>query len=337
MQKTLAPNSTPPATNNFDVRAGDIIRQSGIIVPPDLIQRLKTLIVSRLREVRKSGEVKERLLAHTLNGGMGFNNEVAEKLMLLIEADKKNEVAATVQKTEKPKQEVILEKPLVISSPSVTPSVPSTPSITPKVSLPPKPQTEISLPPTASKSVTPSIPVKPLPTKLTPRPVPSSADVRAAAPVLKITEEKFKPKMQEVTMPVAPKPPVTTAIPQTPSGRVKVEDVAYKPRLMGPIEELREMDLVEFRRLSPKPRVAADKIIVKVDLLAKEGYDKKIKGIEAWKKSSLNQLYNTLLSESLNKAKPIVQIIQEKIIAKQETLSEEEFKVIMDLNRVLKF
>ncbi len=97
------------------------------------------------------------------------------------------------------------------------------------------------------------------------------------------------------------------------------------------------MTLLEFRRLSPKPKVAADKIVAKMELLSKEGFEKKLKGLEAWQKSSINKLYNALLSQSLNEAKPVAQIIAEKINAKQETLSEEEFKVIMELNRVLKF
>ncbi|MCX6778912.1 MAG: hypothetical protein NTU97_01630 [Candidatus Magasanikbacteria bacterium] len=337
MQKTLAPSLVPLATNNFEAQADSIIRQSGVSIPPDLLQRLKTLIISRLREVRKAGEVKERLLAHTLNGGMGLSAEVADKILLLIEATKKNEIIATPKENVAPKKEEIVLKEFP-SLPTISASAVETPSSQPPAaSLVPE-KKPIPLPkPVPASVVNQPKPISIPPTNLPFKTTPSSSDIRPSAPVLKITEEKSKPKMQEVSMPVVAKPPVTSAIPQTPSGRAKMDDVAFRPHLMGPVEELQQMNLVEFRRLSPKPRVAADKILTKVELLAKEGYDKKLKGIEAWQKSVLNQLYNALLSESLNKGKPVTQIISEKLSAQQETLSEEEFKVIMDLSRVLRF
>ena len=333
LQQSVVTNNLGPAVNDYENQAGLIIKQFGVAIQPDLFQRCKTIIISRLREVRKMGETKERLMAHTLNGGIGFNAELADKLLLLIENFKKKQTAGGAKEMVEPVQEIILKKfpelpvasEMVTEAPKVSPVI-STPTIKPVEPVKPAPVV-----------ATPPKPLPVAPTNLPFKTPPSSSDIRSAAPVLKITAEKFQPKVQEVRMPVAVKTPITTAIPQTPSGRSKMDDVSYSPRLVGPVEELKEMNLVEFRRLSPKPRVAADRIITKVELLAKEGYDKKLKGIEAWQKSVLNQLYNALLSESLNKAKPVAQVIAEKLTAKQETLSEEEFKVIMDLNRTLRF
>lgn len=350
MQKTSDVKINLPASNGYEAQAEEIIKQSGVAAAPDLRQRFKMIIISRLREVRKPGETKERLLAHTLNGGMGLSAEMAEKVMVLVEETKKKETK-TPSELVPAHPEIALEKPLAIPPTESVKALQSAPNLVKPPAQPPVPSPVTSVealpqskPPVVKPPVTaPPTLSKPAPSAIksslsSSSAVPSTADIRpAASPVLKITEEKSKPKIEEITMPVASKPPVTTAIPQTASGRAKLEDVAYKPRLMGPIEELKEMDFVEFRRLSPKPRVAADKITAKVDLLAKEGYERKLKGVEAWQKSPLNQLYKEMLSESLNKAKAIAQIIAEKTSAKQDVLSEEEFKVIMELNKLLRF
>lgn len=334
MQKTLPGGATKSGSNSFDSQAEEIIKTSDIVVGPELTQRFKTLIISYLREVRKSSEIKERLLAHTLNGGMGLTLEQAEKVIETIKDFKKKEGSQTIKEIKKPETAIILEPPLEITK-TETKIEPKASQAKEEPSMPVVKKETIAEP--KVESTTPSFKN---PTKLSPVKIklPSSSDIQTAAPILKIVEEKNKPKIEKMSFPEEqPKPPKTMAIPQTIGGRAKVEDVAYKPRLIGPIEELREMNLVEFRRFSPKPQVAADKIISKVELLAKEGYDKKIKGIEAWQKSQLFQLYNSLLSESLNEAKSVAEIIKDRGAAKQETLSEDEFKVIMSLNRQLKF
>lgn len=333
MQKTLPDGTIKFVSNSFDFQAEEIIKSCDVAVRPELAQRFKSLIISYLREIRKSSEIRERLLAHTLNGGIGLTPEQADKVIKTIEGFKKKEMGSVVKEIKKPETAIILEPPLEIAKTEINSESNLIPQVKTEAPAPIEKKQAIIEPKTE-----PVVSASRNPVKLSPVQLPSSSDIKTAAPVLKIIEEKNKPKIEKVSFPEEPpKPPKTMAIPQTTGGRAKVEDVAYKPRLIGPIEELKEMNLVEFRRISPKPRVAADKIISKIELLAKEGYEKKIKGIEAWRKSQLCQLYNSLLSESLNKAKPVAEVIKDRVTAKQETLSEDEFKVIMDLNRQLKF
>jgi len=167
----------------------------------------------------------------------------------------------------------------------------------------------------------------------------TSSDIQKISPQpLKIIQqEKAAPKIE-----LAPLPPASIkhapkiAIPQTASGRSKMEDVAYKPRLVGPVEELREMSLVDFRRLSPQAKVTADKIYAKIELLAEESYEKKILGIKAWQESEVNKMYLGLLNESVDAAKPVQKMIEERQGASKPTLTYEEFKVVMELNRRLR-
>ncbi|MEK7190045.1 MAG: hypothetical protein AAB666_03665, partial [Patescibacteria group bacterium] len=156
-------------------------------------------------------------------------------------------------------------------------------------------------------------------------------------PLKIIQQEKATQKIELAPLtPAHIKPPPKIAIPQTPSGRSKMEDVAYKPRLVGPVEELRELTLVDFRRLSPQAKVTADKIYAKIELLAEESYEKKIAGIKAWQESEVNKMYLGLLNESVDRAMPVQKMIEERQSANRPTLTYEEFKTVMELNRRLR-
>lgn len=73
------------------------------------------------------------------------------------------------------------------------------------------------------------------------------------------------------------------------------------PKVMGPLEELRYLDITNFRRLGASPEEAILKIESKIKLLEKDGYDKMINGVAAWRESPVNFLYLKMGQESLNK------------------------------------
>ena len=107
--------------------------------------------------------------------------------------------------------------------------------------------------------------------------------------------------------------------------------------MIGPIDELRTLTLVDFRRLSRDSQVAVDKIHSKVELLGEESFEKKTKGILAWRVSEVNQLYNALLNESIITGTHIKEILAARALRKETSLTMEEFQAIMNLNRQLRF
>jgi hypothetical protein len=119
--------------------------------------------------------------------------------------------------------------------------------------------------------------------------------------------------------------------------RGKVEDVKYKPKLTGPVEELSELDLVNFRRLNADPKVAADKIKEKIKILEKDSYAKRLSGIKSWRQSPMNKLYLAIGQESMLKRQNIDEIIAAKKNSGEEVLTAEEFETIMQLNKALKY
>lgn len=121
------------------------------------------------------------------------------------------------------------------------------------------------------------------------------------------------------------------------SGKKKMEDVKFVPKIMNPIDELRYMDLINFRRLDSDPADRAQKIEEKISLLEEASYSKRMEGIKAWRRSPVNKLYLKIGQQSINEEKPIDVIIEDRKISKQDYLSVKEFNAIMDMNNSLRF
>jgi len=129
------------------------------------------------------------------------------------------------------------------------------------------------------------------------------------------------------------------------SARPQMVDVKFTPksfgsaqsRLVGPVEELARLNLIDFRRLSKDPKIACQKIIDKISLLEEEAFGKKIEGIRAWQTSEVYKLYLEIGEESLKESKPIRLIIETRQNQNKPTLTEAEFMAVMELNKNLKF
>lgn len=117
----------------------------------------------------------------------------------------------------------------------------------------------------------------------------------------------------------------------------RMDDVKYVPKLVGPVEELGEMNLINFRRLSQNPVVAANKIKEKLGFLEEEGYDKKLAGIKAWRQSPVNSLYLLIAQESINKKISIDEVINQRMSVGGDCLTRDEIEAIMELNKDLRF
>ena len=136
-------------------------------------------------------------------------------------------------------------------------------------------------------------------------------------------------------MPVGPK--IAPVAPAGEQSRVRMDDVRVAPTVMGPIEELRFLDLVNFRRLAPTPVEATNKILAKIKLLEKSGYDRMTAGIAAWRQSETNRVYLKMCRESAFKSKPLSAIIANCLAQKEDCLNQEEIDAVMSLNAKLLF
>lgn len=122
---------------------------------------------------------------------------------------------------------------------------------------------------------------------------------------------------------------------------IAVEDMTPPPKapvnLTGPIEELQNFTLDNFRHLGNSPSEQSAKLLAKINLLEKDSVTKKAQGIEAWRNSPIYTQYLSLGSESLSQGKDVASIIMDYANQGQATLSIEEFSAISDLNKNLRF
>lgn len=115
------------------------------------------------------------------------------------------------------------------------------------------------------------------------------------------------------------------------------KEVKFKPKLVGPVEEMRNLTLLDFRRLDKNPEKASEKIRSKIDLLEKESYQKKSEGIAAWRDSELNRIYLEQSALAMEQGKSVAKFIEEKLAKNEKVLTIQEFEALLDLNRELKY
>ena len=106
--------------------------------------------------------------------------------------------------------------------------------------------------------------------------------------------------------------------------------------LTGPVQEISNLTLADFRRLSADPVEACRKISDKLDVLEEHAYTQRIAGIKAWQGSAVYKLYLEVINAAFSGGKPIAAAIAEAMAAGLETPTEREIRAIMELNRQLK-
>ncbi|MFA5420466.1 MAG: hypothetical protein WC280_00355 [Patescibacteria group bacterium] len=120
------------------------------------------------------------------------------------------------------------------------------------------------------------------------------------------------------------------------TGKIKMSDVK-KMRVMGPVDEIRYLDLVNFRRMSKNPREALEKIRAKIKLLESLDYVKMLEGIRAWRQSPVNKLYLKMFLKAGNTAMGIDYVISELRNSGKDCLNKDELEAIVEFNRSLRF
>lgn len=121
------------------------------------------------------------------------------------------------------------------------------------------------------------------------------------------------------------------------SNKPRMEDIKPVAKAMSPIDELAFLDLVNFRRLSDNSDEAVLKIFNKIKLLEKDGYDKMVSGVKAWRQNEVNRLYVKIGQETLLKGLSLKEVIVERQKRNMPFLKVEEINAISKLNGRLSF
>ena len=117
----------------------------------------------------------------------------------------------------------------------------------------------------------------------------------------------------------------------------KSSDIKQVRRLVGPVDELRIMTLIDFRRLSEDPTVRIQKIRSKIEVVGQDGALEKINAMHAFEQSEPVRLYRDLVKRTLLEGKDISQIISERKAAKIPYLEINEMSALKDFLQLIRY
>lgn len=174
---------------------------------------------------------------------------------------------------------------------------------------------------------------------------PSMGQVKKAMAQTYATEGKVTATGDMVQTPVrAPGARVTRTAQPAPAVRAPLDtrkpvmaDIKLPPKVMGPVDELANLSVVEFRRLGSTAQAATEKVKAKIDILEAESLLKRSEGIKGWQNSPVNQLYLQVGQEALNTGRQVEDVIQQRTLSQQPVLTKQEFDAIADLNKRLRY
>lgn len=119
------------------------------------------------------------------------------------------------------------------------------------------------------------------------------------------------------------------------ASNLSVTDVKTYPKVVGPVEELRILQLKDFRRFNPDPQKALQVVNQKLLLLKEDSYEDYIKGVNAWRQSPMYQEYVKLIETGLHEGRQISEVVASQRQHDLESLSWKEFLAIREFNSTL--
>lgn len=272
----------------------------------NLERRFTMILTTHIKGIRNSVETQELLERPQKIGGMAYSKEEAKRIL---EAAK----AISVKRGAHEGVKELIAEAKAHEAHGAVPKVPAVPKA--KSPVPPPPPV-------------PDAPPNP---KFQPK---------EGVPVQQITHEQLpaqKHQHVDFSEPNAePQKPALRRFPTRPR-RPSMEDIKPTAQLAGPAEEIRSMQLADFRKLGASAKERVQKLYARFQSLGKESFALRLQGIQAWRQSGVYRLYLDLGAASMEQQKPIADVIEEREAQGQDVLSEEEFHFIADLNRQLQF
>ncbi len=164
---------------------------------------------------------------------------------------------------------------------------------------------------------------------------PNPAPIQTPPPAPKVPEKlKLLIDAESPYFPLKPKAPVAAAAAPAPK---KTTDIKASPRFLGPIDELRTMSLIDFRRLSPDPAVRIQKIRSKMQVIAGDGGSEQIAAVQAFELSEPVKLYKEILREAIMKLQSVEAIAAARGAAANQTLDPAEVTALKDFLQKIRY
>jgi hypothetical protein len=226
----------------------------------------------------------------------------------------------------------IAATPLVAKTPTV-PTPPTASSVS-KIPVAPSAPVAPKMPLTQSAPIAPKTPFAQSASSVPPTPLVPKVPVASKIPV---ASSVAHPVPSAPSVPVVPKTTLARPAPVASASRPRLQDIKAVPKVMGPIEELQFLDVVNFRHLGQTPAEMTAKVLAKIKLLEKDGYDKMVAGVRAWRQSPVNRLYLRSGQEAIVAGISLKEAIEKRRQSGQDYLTREEIEAVVSLNGKLVF
>lgn len=104
------------------------------------------------------------------------------------------------------------------------------------------------------------------------------------------------------------------------------------PRLVGPVEELQQLTLQDFRKIAKAPADAATRIVEKLALLEKDSFTKRAEGVKVLRGSPLMAVYAEVMNAALIAKRSAEAELKERLAKDKTALTREEFQALGGLS-----
>ena len=267
-EKLKMKSSAPLFSPKREKQVEDVMAKLGFSVVPEVLGRLKSLVLAKLKDIKSEDETRELLARSIKNGGLGLTEQQVEKIITscrqVEDEENKPETDVPVLKGKTSDMALMVEPPEL-------PAVPSTvaPLAYNKMN---------SFKPVVASAVS-AAQKQEVVSKL----VNNSA---ASAPIFKLDT---RPTMKQ-----------------------SMQDVSASSMEMGPVEEVKSITLIDFRRLSGNPEEAAKRLQQKMFNLQEESFVWYLEALAAYHNSPLYTEYMQAVCQSLAERKSLANVLSMK-------------------------
>lgn len=287
-EKIAVKSSAPLTSTKRESQVEEVVRKLAFGVPADLLGRLKSLVLARLKDIKSEDEVREVLLRSIKSGGLGLAAPQAERLISTTREIHKKHISQTTVGS--------VDVPILKGKPSMALMVepPELPAVATDVT--PKPYNEVykEVERTPQSTLVPSDDIV---SKLV-------KESMASEPIFKISS-KSTPKHF-------------------------VQDISAPEVEMGPVDEIRSINLLDFRRLSGNPGESAKRLQQKMSNLQQESFVWYLDALAAYHNSPLYLEYIQAVCESLAERKSLANVLMMK-----NSIKLSEVMAIVEMERSL--
>ncbi|MFA6099965.1 MAG: hypothetical protein WC750_03750 [Patescibacteria group bacterium] len=329
--------ATPKAVTELD-KAVSAIWERIPNKPQDeyLVNRLRNVISSRLRDVRNSGELLGLLQRDSKVGGMGLDKAAADEMAKVIETSYE-EFRSKIESEEHGKLETQLtEQRKKIEEKRKKEAEEHALWYEEKIKKRQSADSERQQLTQALKKGFESRAIHPIDLKNAAIEKKQYGELVPAGQHLTLNIQHSisdQEKGRGTTVRVSA---VTAAMARQPTLRVDgVQPSALK--LHGLAEEIGGMTLSGFRRLGKTPKDAAAKITQRFDTLGEESFEQKVSAVKAWQTSPISKMYLDLVTQSFKSGKPIAELAEERRKAGEDSLTRDEIEALINLNNTLHY